>query len=210
MSLPDLTEIPEGLSDQDIFLFIENTFRVTKSSESAQFDVNEDIAWLLKVIIARGEDKSIILFHCGLIFLNPVVLLNANMLAHVMSYQSGDVITRRIKHWQQIQWETDEKLSVLNLYDSDLDPKTWSVRQPSQDTVFFKTGNFRPMYQIAQRIPEVNTVPLPKVKPPTLVNVTKMIERRFYTEPEPDRPYSHEEPVTWKFDTDAVHKINML
>lgn len=198
-SLPELVEIPEGCEDEELFDCIQATFE--SRGELPQIDINEDIAWILKVIIARGEDKAEILFHCGLIFLNPYVIVNANLLAQVMCYPSADAVTRRIKTWQPVQWDADEKVSVLNLYERGLDAKAWSVRQPPYDSSVFKTGAFRPMDQIPQRIPEINEIPVAKVKPSTVVNVPKMVERRFAT-----KQLFERKQWQWEFNTDACEK----
>jgi hypothetical protein len=196
MSLPDLIEIPEGLPDDEVFEYIADYFGELHSQDPARvMDFTECISWVLRVVIARGDDKASILFRLGIILLNPLLMINNSRLSLVLAFFSPETIARRMKNWPAANWSAEDKQCLLNAYERDIDPKPWAVKEPPNDSVFFKAGGFRPMEQIRQRVPELNEIPPPIVKPPRVIHCANVVARRFHREVQVTQA-----PAKWEFD----------
>ena len=206
MSLPELREVPEGFTDDQVVTFICESFERAKSSDTgSSIEFSDALAWLLKIIITRAEDKAAVLFRCGLIFLNPFVAVNAATLANTMAYPSADPVTRQIKQWSQASWDADDRAKLLAMYDNTADVKAWAVRIPPQDSVVFRVSVFRPMEQIQQRVPEMEEVPGVPVRPPMQVNVERVGSHQFQRKEVANVP-----PFVWVFDTEAAVKMDFV
>jgi hypothetical protein len=209
--LPPLRDIPEALSDSDLLQLMKETFKALRESPPPHpVDFTPCVQWILQLVIVRGEDKANLLFHAGIILLNPIVAINAAVLGAILS-MTPESVTRKLKVWPAVPWDNDEKLALLNVYDRESDPRGWSIRQPPPDSVFFRfalSGSmapvFRPMEQIMQRIPEVNKIPPPPYMQPSILNLSGIRSRRFET-----KVIRSEAPVVWTFDEQPVVTLDL-
>ena len=206
MSLPELRDVPEGMSDDDVFLFMTHTFQeINKLQDPPQIEFNDALAWILKIIVTRAEDKAMTLFKCGLVFLNPFVLVNSAILANVLAYPSAEAVNRRLKIWPHAAWDIEERARILVLYDPIADVKSWVAKQPPPDSVVFRISVFRPMEQIQQRVPELNDIPAAQYKYPMQVNIDRVWRRRLEVQ-----RVANTRPFVWTFDTEPAVTIDFV
>jgi hypothetical protein len=203
MPLPDLKDIPEGLSDGQVLEFILTCFREQQESAGSALEFTSCIGWILKLVMTRGEEKAMLLFRCGIILLNPYVAINYGLLSKTLSLPV-EAVSRKVKPWPVADWDTEEKQGLLNLYEKGLEAKAWTVRKPPTDSVFFRFAVFRPMEQIPQRVPEVNEIPPAPYRPGKLLNIERIRSRRHCSE-----VIMSEAPKTWTFNEEPMVKLDI-
>jgi hypothetical protein len=149
---PSLSEVPEGLHDDTVSDYILDYFSgIYDRDATRSLDFTVCLHWILQIIIARGEDKANLLFRLGIILLNPFLLVNPSLLSRGLCFFSPRAIEKRMKNWPTVTWSDEYKQGVLDLYEADLDPDLWTVKEPPETCVFFNCDGFNSMEQMRQR-----------------------------------------------------------
>jgi hypothetical protein len=149
---PSLSEVPEGLHDDEVSDYILDYFSDIHTHDPTRaLDFTVCLTWILQIIIARGADKAYLLFRIGIILLNPFLLVNPTLMSRALGFFSPRAIEKRMKSWPTVTWSDEDTQTVLDLYETGLDPDLWAVKEPPTSCVFFNCDGFSAMEQIRQR-----------------------------------------------------------
>jgi hypothetical protein len=204
MSLPGLVDVPEGLSDDNVYEFIFITFsRLQEVEPEQRLGFTDGLCFILKLVLTRAHDKAMLLYRCGLILCNPFIAVNIVALSKLMQIHSPDAISKKLRNFPSANWSHEEKQSLLHAYEKVCDVRAWSVRECPSDSVFMKFSVFRPMEQIRQMVPGINPISPTPLVPAQIVNLGNLTTRNRYRQVDVSFP-----PKAWRFNLHPLQVID--
>lgn len=155
-SLPNIEAFISFNNDDDILKFINSIMKLIQIADKSPSDFSFATAWTVKLIYSKADNKEIALYRIGLIYLQKYIGINITTIANIFGV-SMQQIEQMIKSWTVVNWDTNEKMNILQSLDQNASPQSWqlfSIDPTDSIMIAFNTYSPNVITDIPDEVPE--------------------------------------------------------